>query len=75
MSATICPGCGQPNKFADEEGFTDGPPEYHADCWAALPQVPTITDPEDGLICGACGRGHHGEPCPHVPNAITRPSE
>lgn len=29
-------------------------------------EVPTIMDPEDGLICAACGRGHHGLPCPHV---------
>ncbi len=31
-----------------------------------LSETPTITDPEDGLICAACGRGHHGLPCPHV---------
>lgn len=28
--------------------------------------TPTIMDPDDGLICSACGRGHHGLPCPHV---------
>lgn len=32
--ATICPACGQPNRYADEDGAVDGPREYHAECWA-----------------------------------------
>ena len=29
----VCPGCGQPNEFADDEGFTDEfPREWHAKC-------------------------------------------
>ncbi len=29
-------------------------------------KIPTVMDPEDGLVCAACGRGHNGLPCPHV---------
>ncbi|MDO8530498.1 MAG: hypothetical protein Q7S10_03810 [bacterium] len=32
----------------------------------AASTTPTIMDPQDGLICSACGRGHNGLPCPHV---------
>ena len=35
MSQVICPACGKVNEFANEEGFAEGPREYHADCWFA----------------------------------------
>ena len=35
-SDIICPVCGERNIDAEEEGFADGPPEFHADCWFEL---------------------------------------
>jgi len=32
----VCPGCGQPNPMALEDGAVDGPREYHAACWHRL---------------------------------------
>ena len=31
----ICPGCGKVNEYAHDEGYVEGPREYHADCWTA----------------------------------------
>ena len=30
---TKCPYCGKVNEMADDDGFVEGPREYHADCW------------------------------------------
>jgi len=33
---THCPKCGKVNVYADDEGATDGPRCFHAECWATL---------------------------------------
>lgn len=33
MQTVICPYCSEINQLAEAEGATDGPREYHADCW------------------------------------------
>lgn len=35
---TRCPACSLVNIQADEDGAVDGPREYHATCWANLPE-------------------------------------
>lgn len=30
-----CPHCGRVNPHATDDGATDGPREYHAECWRA----------------------------------------
>ena len=39
MPDTICPHCGEINIHALEYGATDGPREYHAECWLASRQT------------------------------------
>jgi hypothetical protein len=37
MDATIrCPHCGGVNSNALKNGATDGPRQYHAECWLAM---------------------------------------
>lgn len=39
-----CPHCGRINRQATDDGATDGPREYHADCWRAA--ADDMTDAE-----------------------------
>ena len=32
----ICPACAKLNLLADDDGYVDGPREYHAECWLAI---------------------------------------
>ncbi len=61
----LCPHCGKPNEQADWEGFTEGPRQYHYDCWRELCETATpcagcgsnsVGYDEDKPVCAECYR-------------------
>ena len=49
----VCPACGEPNKYAEDDGAVDGPREYHAGCWVHERKYTTT-----GPVTGDCGHSH-----------------